>query len=145
MKIEVDTKHDSREELAHVAELLQKLARYSRSGAVVTDSRQGNIFEDPAPSGGMFSMFGDGPSPSVPAGQSPAPAQSSEPASGGLFSIFGGDSSSSAPAEPSPQLEPYGGSPTVSELLAADSDDDSEISGNTSVKDILDDDNIVPY
>jgi hypothetical protein len=78
MRIEVDTKSDSKEELRHLANMLMALSN-SASSNVVVKSR--NIFDDPSPSVGMMGMFGDS-SDSQPA------QQQSQPSSPSMFSIF---------------------------------------------------------
>jgi hypothetical protein len=157
MKIEVDTKHDSREELAHLAEMLQKLARSSGSGVVTTESKTANIFEDPAPSGGLFNMFDDSPSTptttpatSTMSAAEPAPSQpaQNEPASGGLFSLFSDDpkpDSPSVPSTPSPSMV-TSAEATVAELLSGQAQaEEEEIKESTSAKEVFDGDDIVPY
>ncbi|MBN1544385.1 hypothetical protein JW898_02890 [Candidatus Woesearchaeota archaeon] len=139
MKIEVDTKNDSREELAALADMLRRLSSSSGSGAVVShgSGSSGNIFDDPSPAGGMFSMFGD--SPSQPQ-EAPSSQQSkSEPASGGLFSIFSQSTASSQQSSPSSSA-----GLSAAQLLSEDTGDD-DIAPKSGVNDILDDDRIVPY
>lgn len=123
MRIEIDTERASKQELAHLAEMLRSLA--GSSGSV---AKPKNVFEDSSSSGGLFNMFGDTPSPSSPEPQSSAPSQPSS--EGGLFSLF---SSSSETAKQEPALLPaYGRA-------------EEEEKEPTSAEDLLDDDNIVPY
>ncbi len=156
MKIEVDTKHDSREELSALADMLQRLSRSSGSGAISTyktePAKPKNIFEDSSPSVGMFNMFNDGPStstsapaPTTMSASEPQPAQN-EPASGGLFSLFGDDPKPDIPSEPAQSMSVYDGSPTVTELLSGQSEpEEPKEEVTTSVRDLLDDDSIIPY
>ena len=131
MRIEVDTKSDSREELAALADMLQRLARSSGSGAIIPKPVSRNIFDDPSPGVGLMNMFGDSS-----AQQAPQPVQQSayqQPASepsGGLFSLFS-DSTSQASSQSS-YSQP---------VLAQDSEPDRK----TTAKDILDDDRIQLY
>ncbi|NQU78433.1 hypothetical protein HQ545_01565 [Candidatus Woesearchaeota archaeon] len=102
MKIEVDTKFDSKEELEHLAVMLRAIA--GKSGAVRVPARvnardaarQANIFDDPTPSGGLMGMFGNS---SQSADAQPVATQSSvSPLLGssasdgqGIFSLFSDD------------------------------------------------------
>ncbi|MBU2561638.1 MAG: hypothetical protein KKD17_05025 [Nanoarchaeota archaeon] len=139
MKIEVDTKHDSREELAALADMLRRLSSSSGSGVVSqASSTPRNIFEDPSPSGGMFNMFGDSPSQSSSSGQD---SSSSQQSSGDLFSLFSSSPEQGAAQQPS---QPMSAQPSVSELLSSDYDDDKD-KEMTAAQDLLDDDRIVPY
>jgi len=165
MKIEVDTNNDSKEDLRHLAEMLQKLS----GSSAVTSSKPVNIFDDSAPSsspssGGLFNMFNDEPSTpastpepapvsSMMSDPSPAPAQN-EPAQGGIFSIFGDDPKPAAPSEPAASPSPSmavsssAAEPTVADLLSGNAqmpEEEPIEEGKTSVKDVLDDDRIVPY
>jgi len=118
MRIEIDTKSDSREELRHLANMLMALSSSASSSVIV---KQRNIFDDPSPGVGMMGMFGE--SSSQPSQQqSSQPAQSSQ----SLFSIFS-DSPKSSQSQPS--------------LDVLDEDDGKR----TSAEDVLDDDRIVPY
>jgi hypothetical protein len=117
MRIEVDTKSDSKEELRHLANMLMALSS-SASSNVVVKSR--NIFDDPSPSVGMMGMFGDN-SGSQTAQQQSQPSQQSSPS---MFSIFS-DS-------PQPSSQPA--------LAVSD-----EGENKTSAEDILDDDRIQLY
>jgi hypothetical protein len=131
MRIEVDTKHDSREELAALAEMLQRLSR-SSAGVVVPKSVSRNIFDDPSPGVGLMGMFGDASSSSQQAQScsSPSPAPEQPPA-GGLFSIFG-----DATAQVAQQASSYRQS---SQPESADPEK------KTAAQDILDDDRIQLY
>ena len=85
MKITIDTKEDSKEEIKKAINFLSSLS----DGAVYTNCSSGhkpehqqNIFSDdssPAVGGGIFSMFGD-TSSSAPAASSPAPVSPEIPA-----------------------------------------------------------------
>jgi hypothetical protein len=98
MKIEIDTERASKQELAHLADMLRSLA--GSSGSVVKPK---DVFEESSPSGGMFNMFGDTPSAEP---QSSAAPETSQPAGDGLFSLF---NSSSEPAQQeSTPLPTYG-------------------------------------
>ncbi len=146
MKIEIDTKHDSREELSALADMLHRLGGSSRSGGVTPRPEQKNIFDDPSPSGGLMNMFGgesSAPQSSTtgtqPSETMTSPSQDS-PASGGLFSIF--NSSGSGDEKPDPQSGSQpAGSTTVSDLLASGEPEPDK----SAVQDILEDDRIVPY
>ncbi|MFH1063849.1 MAG: hypothetical protein V1729_02090 [Candidatus Woesearchaeota archaeon] len=145
MKIEIDTEHASKDEMKHLAALLHALSgesdrsfSMSRKSRSATPGQSGprNIFDDPAPAGGFFSMFGD-PSPATPTQSSseqvstvsPAPAQGASV--GDMFSIFGSDPSPSAVTGAS-GAESYG---SVAE----------EDETPTTAEELLDDDRIVPY
>jgi hypothetical protein len=134
MKIEVDTKHDSREELAALAEMLQRLSRSSASGTFVPKPSR-NIFDDPSPGVGLMNMFGDSSSSPQQAQQAASysqPAPATEPsAAGGLFSIFG-DSTAQVAQQDSSYSQP-------SQQLLSDPDK------KTTAKDILDDERIQLY
>ena len=140
MKIEIDTKHDSRDELVHLATMLQAIAGSSnnRSFALKPKDikrRQRNIFDDPAPSAGLMGMF-DNPSPSqqtvTPAPQQSAPVSESQTAD--LFSIFG-----SSPSE-SPATQASRSNTTA--YLTTEPEADKE---TTPAKEIMDGDDIIPY
>jgi len=137
MKIEIDTKSDSKEELMHLANMLHALSGSRVSVSHVRHSaydapKSKNIFDDPSPSVGLFGMFGDTASPSTQQSVSqdayPQPvsasSQPSQASSGGLFSIFNSASSS---AQSGVNL------------------DETDSENKTSSKDILDDPRIVPY
>jgi hypothetical protein len=116
MRIEIDTKSDSKEELKHLANMLMALSN-SSSNVIV---KRHNIFDDPSPGIGMIGMFSDSPSQA-------AQQQASQPTqSPSLFSIFS-DPPQSGSSQPS--------------LGVLDEDDGKR----TSAKDVLDDDRIVPY
>ena len=84
MRIEIDTKNDTKEELAHLAKMLMSL-----SGSSYEKPKHTDIFSDDAPaSGGMFNMFGE---------SGAEPAQPAEPQQG-VFSIF--DNPSPEASEP---------------------------------------------
>jgi hypothetical protein len=118
MRIEIDTKSDSREELRHLANMLMALSSSASSNVIV---KQRNIFDDPSPGVGMMSMFSDA-SPKPSAAEPSQPAQSYP----SLFSIFS-DSPKSGQSQPS--------------LDVLEEDDGKR----TSAEDVLDDDRIVPY
>ena len=148
MKIEVDTKHDSREELSALADMLQRLGRSSGSGAMrtVNETKPKNIFEDSSPSVGMFNMFSDEPSTPATSTMSAAEPVQNEPA-GGLFSLFGDDPK---PDMPSTTLEPTQSmitstEPTVAELLSGNAETPNEDEPTTSAREVFDGDDIVPY
>ncbi|MBI5881250.1 hypothetical protein HZB90_03910 [archaeon] len=115
MRIEIDTKSDSREELRHLANMLMALSSSASSNVVV---KQRNIFDDPSPGVGMMGMFND--SPSQPS--QPQPAQSSS----SLFSIF----------SDSPQQSAQSSTPTMALL-----DDEHK----TSAEELIEDNRIIPY
>ncbi|MBI4919602.1 hypothetical protein HY837_06735 [archaeon] len=80
MKITIDTKSDSKEEIRRAVELLSNLLS-------VRSNQPKNIFEDNAPSvSNPFSMFDSNQG---------APPQSSPPPNNAFNSMFGGDSTSS--------------------------------------------------
>lgn len=142
MKIEIDTQRDSREDLMHLADMLNALSGSRRSGAVrprdLADKPR-NVFEDPVPSGGLFNMFGDSSSQQVPAAKpqtsAPASSQPAQSGTGDLFSIFSSsDSASGGSSQPAKM-------PTVSTLLS----DDEDSKETSSAEEIMDDDKIVPY
>jgi len=158
VKIEVDTELASKDELKHLAAMLQALSgEADRSISINSPSTQSsstgstpsatkNIFDDPAPAGGLFSMFGDpSPSTSTPEPASFVEVQPVEPVQsaavqntpdGDMFSIFSS----------SPSSQGSGSSSTVSGTSGSQSDDkEEETDERTSVSDILDDDSIVPY
>jgi hypothetical protein len=123
MKIEIDTSSATKEELAHLSDMLRSLS--GKSGAVASSAPVGsqmpgfmNIFGDDAPS--------DPYSSAQPAQSASSPAPDS---SGGLFSIFS-DSPASAAQQPAQQ--------SVSE-------EDFVVPKKSSGKDILDDDRIQLY
>ena len=149
MKIEVDTKHDSREELSALADMLQRLSRSSGSGAMrpttSEPAKPKNIFEDSSPSVGMFNMFSDEPSTPQSTMSAAEPIQN-EP-SGGLFSLFGDDPK---PDMPSTTSEPTRSmitstQPTVAELLSGNAETPTEDEPTTSAREVFDGDDIVPY
>jgi hypothetical protein len=128
MRIEVDTKNDSREELAALADMLQRLSRSSGSGAMIPKPVSRNIFDDPSPGVGLMNMFGDS-QPAQQAASYSAQSQEAAPAqSGGLFSIFS-DSTAQASAQTSSYSVPQSAEPER----------------KTTAKDILDDDRIQLY
>ena len=123
MKIEIDTERASKQELAHLADMLRSLA--GSSGSVVKPK---DVFKDSSHSGGMFNMFGDTPAAEPQSSAAPEPSKPSS--EGGLFSLF---NSSSEPAQQeSTPLPTYGPA-------------EEEEKKPTSAEDILDDDKIVPY
>lgn len=98
MRIEVDTKHDTKEELGHLARMLLSMSGASHS-QIVEKPKHVDMFSDDAPteSGGLFSMFGDNTEPA------PQPEQPS----GDMISLF--DSSLAASGGTSePEEEPKG-------------------------------------
>lgn len=160
MKIEIDTKHDTKEELRHLATMLHALAG-SQASSIVADSRfpdprdgriqrklaRKGIFDDPAAepspaSGGLFGMFDDGAEPA----HSAVPSQQ---VSGDLFSIFDSEpaqSSSKSPEVPSVSSllgETVESSPALLDPYGAKVQQESE--EGRSAQDLLDDDRIVPY
>jgi hypothetical protein len=119
MRIEIDTSSATKEELAHLAEMLRSL-----SGSQLSSPSS-------APVGsavpGYVNIFGDSPSPSSTPS---APPQDS--GSGGLFSIFGDSpQQSTSPSQPS--------------AYSQQSEDTFVIPKKSSGKDILDDDRIQLY
>lgn len=145
MKIEIDTQRDSKEDLTHLADMLKALSGSRRSGAVRPKDivkRNADVFEDSAPAGGLFNMFGDSASQTAPAADpqpaataQPAPSQPAQSGTGDLFSIFGSGSGSGSVAQDS----------GASASGVAASDGGGESGDKTSAQDILDDDSIVPY
>ncbi len=146
MKVEIDTENASKEELKHLAAMLHALSGEADRSLSMTGTRSSvtsepsatkNIFDDPAPSGGLFGMFGDS-SPSTPEPVSTVTAPAADPAqdapSGDLFSIFNSDPSP-APVTGSSVVESYG---TVAGV-------EEEDATPTTAEDIIDDDRIVPY
>ena len=124
MKIEIDTERASKQELAHLADMLRSLA--GSSGSVVKPK---DVFADSSPAGGMFNMFGDTSSQSASAPPSSAASEPSQHSSGGdLFSLF----SSPEPKQESTSLPAYGRA-------------EQEEKEPTKAEDLLDDDKIVPY
>jgi hypothetical protein len=108
MRIEVDTKSDSKEELRHLANMLMALSS-SASSNVVIKSR--NIFDDPSPSVGMMGMFGDSSSqPAEPQSQQSAPS---------MFSIFS-DSPQQAPQPTLAVVEEDGKKSSAQDILDDD-------------------------
>ena len=122
MKIEIDTQRDTKEDLLHLANMLNALAGSSGRRSVVVRPRDfekpKNVFEDSSPSGGLFNMFGDTSQAAEPKAE-PAPEQPQAGATD-VFSIFNSSESASQT-----ELE--------------------ETEEKTTAKDVLDDDRIVPY
>ena len=155
MRIEIDTKQDSKEEMRHLATMLHALA--GSSGSITSDSRfpdprddrihkklaRKGLFDSPSkpPASGLFGMFDDGPSLEL--------ASTAEPASqsGDLFSIFNSD--------PAPQSAPTASSllgesmsakssPAILDPFGGSADPQQESDGQ-SAQELLDDDRIIPY
>jgi hypothetical protein len=122
MRIEIDTKHDTKEELAQLANMLRALAGSSSERSVITE-KSGNIFEDPSPSGGLMNMFGSNDETSM---QKPVTA-AAPAAQGGLFSLF-----NSAKEQPNTQQD----------VFDAESGQEGPA---TTAEDLLDDERIIPY
>ena len=133
MKIEIDTKHDTKEELTHLANMLHAISGSEGSNTYPSRLRKKiqrakNIFEDDSPSVGS-------PNPST------APIQNQAATSGGLFGIFGNPNNekSSLPKQPIIQ------EPVVNNTQA----DTFSIFGNTNADDNKDEDEprptLVPY
>lgn len=152
MRIEIDTKHDSKEELAHLADMLRAIAgsqsavsasdarlqrRLARQGAVRSDVFGSSVASDPqAGPAGIFGLFDDGPSSSAQQAVSSSP----EPQpSGDIFSLF-----NSSPGEQPQAAQPVQPQFSSSALLQ-DSSDDWPEDRKSGGKDILDDDRIIPY
>jgi hypothetical protein len=142
MKIEIDTQRDSREDLIHLADMLTALSGSRRSGAVRPrdlEEKPRNVFEDTAPSGGLFNMFGDSSSQAArasdPQPAAPSPSQPAQSGTGDLFSIFSSSGSASGGSSQPSEM------PAVSTLLS----DDEDSRETSSADDIMDDDKIVPY
>ena len=162
MRIEIDTKHDTKEELAHLANMLNALSASSSSGSTVMASRLDrklakkglvqSAASEPAPSGDLFNLFNDD-SPSQSAAQASSYSEPAQPASGtgDLFSLFNSEPPAQQQAQPVQQAMPTpANSRTVAELLKGNipveqQAEENPEEGKTSVKDILDDDRIVPY
>lgn len=148
MRIEIDTKHDTKQDLAHLANMLKalsaghsivddrfdrkferKLARHDR-----IERKPSNLFEDSSEGSGFLNIFGDTSQVTTPQAESVSSMLSSTPeptqnaGTGDIFSIFGGTDTPSAPVE-TPTVETYGGYEQKEE-------DDSDV-----LKDIR----IVPY
>ena len=95
MKIEIDTQRDSKDDLMHLANMLNALSGSRRSKVVRPREfaeKPKNVFEDSSPSGGLFNLFGDTSSqpvvPAEPLFSASVPVQSAESGSGDIFSIF---------------------------------------------------------
>lgn len=141
MKIEIDTQRDSKDELVHLANMLHAISGSHRSMTVKPRELRGvvdkpkDVFGDSssAPSGGLFSMFGDSSSEQVSAyDPQPTTPEHSQPAQSGTGDIFSIFNSSDTPASQSAEI-------TASTLL------DEEDKETSSAKDILDATDIVPY
>ncbi|MFC1723744.1 hypothetical protein ACFL0V_06395 [Nanoarchaeota archaeon] len=96
MRIEIDTKHDSMEELAHLADMLRAISGKQTRSYVRPKrfEKPKDVFADPSPTGGLMNMFGDTSEPvqsSLPVTNDPAPT-------GDIFSIF--NSEPTTPSEP---------------------------------------------
>ena len=125
MRIEIDTKHDTKEDLAHLANMLKALS----AGHSIVDNRferklgkklgrqhrlerkPVDLFEDSSPNAGFMNIFGDN-TPAQPAASQPAASEPvSQAGSQDLFSIFGSADSgaSSNEAVEMPKVETYGG------------------------------------
>jgi len=130
MKIEVDTKVDSREELFHLANMLKAIAGGSKESVVVKSK---NIFEESSPSVGLFDMFGS--SSASQATQTDVASQqvSPEPKQD-LFSIFSSPESTKPAAQPIVLNDPV-----------LDTDSSETTVKRTTARDILEDDRITPY
>ncbi len=103
MKIAIDTKEDSREDMRKVIKLLQHIVGDSSNGAIFSDNSS-DIFSDPSSE-----------SPSEP---SPEPSSSS---SGAFFNMFGDNSPPPPETSDEPSLlEPE----TETEIPEEDKDDD---------------------
>ncbi|MBU0461999.1 MAG: hypothetical protein KJ574_05415 [Nanoarchaeota archaeon] len=97
MRIEIDTKHDTREELAHLAKMLLALSGSSNS-RVLVDGQNNNEAQ-----GGLFNLFNDD-----------KPASTPESGYGDTYSLF--DSQTAAEQKPEEkkdivdelQIIPYG-------------------------------------
>ncbi|HII71603.1 TPA: hypothetical protein HA265_02500 [Candidatus Woesearchaeota archaeon] len=133
MKIEIDTKRDTKEEIMHLAAMLQALSRTGQSrldrklarieasqspGSSVRAERHMDIFDSPSPNAGFMGMFGDsGTSQSSlqeigqAAGQSQAGGSALPSSTGDLFSLF---------SSPEPQAS-SAGSPSMQDILGEDS------------------------
>jgi hypothetical protein len=71
MKITIDTKEDSHEEIRKVIGMLQKLVGEAQTnGGLFSGSPSSE--PSPASSGGFMNMFGDNSSPSEPSSEPPA-------------------------------------------------------------------------
>lgn len=125
MRIEIDTKHDTKEELAQLANMLRALAGASNERNIIVEKSR-NIFENNSPSGGLMNMFGsesaeradDIDTQKINTAAAPA-------AQGGLFSLF-----NSAQEQKSMQQ---------------DFNIDESDRPATTAEDLLDDERIVPY
>ncbi len=128
MRIEIDTKHDTKEELKHVAAMLQAISGnadisfdYPQTGMSRLDRKlakkkaKENLFDihgattEPEQSSampGFKNIFGDDPNPSEPVQSSPV--QQSEPASqtGDLFSIFGSETANPQSSQVQSSVDP---------------------------------------
>ncbi|MFC1741340.1 hypothetical protein ACFL3V_02290 [Nanoarchaeota archaeon] len=171
MRIEIDTKHDSKEELAHLASMLKALASSASSGSTIVENRidrkllkkgiRQDVFSseptspEPASSGGLFSLFADD-SPSQPEQSAATPAND----------LFGSTIPSQATPEPqaSPSQSSTGdifsmfndtpaqeaasptpaNSQTVAELLTQQEPEDDNTPPSTA-REVFDDDSLVPY
>ncbi|MBW2968039.1 hypothetical protein KY362_06145 [Candidatus Woesearchaeota archaeon] len=192
MKIEIDTRNDSKEDLALLADMLRKLgaspsSSLSSSSTEVfgsaSDARlqrklaRRGLLDDipssqpataapansssPSASGGLFSLFSDGPE--EPAGHVSSPAPIPQAGAGDIFSMFNSDPEPSSTVLPSAESAPtassfLSGSPSSAssplELLQplgelgsaepANMPEESEDEGK-SAQELLDDDRIVPY
>lgn len=121
MRIEIDTSSATKEELAHLAEMLRSLSGSQLSAP--SSAPVGSAMP------GYVNIFGD--SPSSPSASPPSAPQDSG-SSGGLFSIFGDSPQQSAsPSQPS----------AYSQQL----DEEFVVPKKSSGKDILDDDRIELY
>lgn len=156
MRIEIDTKHDSREELAHLADMLRAIAgshsvvsasdarlqrRLARQGMAQSDL-SGSAVSSPSQSG-IFSLFDDGQSQAAQEPCFPRPSSevsSAQQPSGDIFSLF-----NSSPGE-QPQSSAFQQSSPSSSVLLQESDADGLPEEKKSgLREILDDDRIIPY
>lgn len=157
MKIEIDTKHDTKQDLAHLANMLNALT----AGHSIIDNRFDrklerklarrnkierkpvDLFENSSENSGFVNIFGDTSQVTSPTAEPVSSVLPSAPepvapsaGTGDIFSIFGGTDTPSAPNEPAsvpdvPSVETYGGV-NVPESKEEDSD-------------VLKDIRVVPY
>lgn len=90
MKLTIDTKEDSKEEIRKAIRMLSAIV--GDPGSVYTN--------EPSEKAHNQNIFADEPADSEPAASEPS--QSAQPASGGLFGMFG-DTSSSTPTDDTAQ------------------------------------------